>query len=608
MNEHYEHILNHIAEGAVIVDDAMNITYANTKFQLMMGFYSDDGPGHPAGAAEIGDIVLVACNKIEMEDNILAREDLKKIGVDTADIQTGDGILAVGTIGGEKGSASVKVIHNEGDDFISDYVCTLSDGTTLELQVNGIANLLRIAVGSKMMEMKYQTQNALCVLLDGKTHAIKFYQARGYTLRGENFSDIVIGHPYLSKGEPLGQSSCIGLNFAQLDPDGKCTKAIKDIFQGKKKQVEYLQLSVNALYYMISLYPLVENGHRKYCSILFNDLTLVKSLQEEIREKSKNEKAFSKIIGNSQSLKELIVTAQKLAKSKSTVLLLGESGTGKGLFAKSIHDASKRCDKPFVAVNMAAVPEQLLESELFGYVGGSFTGADKKGKSGKFISAHTGTLFLDEIAEMGLPLQAKLLQVLQDNVVYPVGSTNGVPINVRIIAATNKNLEQEISEGRFREDLYYRLNVVSLEISPLRKRKEDIRELVHHCIPKINQKIEGKVIDTDEDVMKLFYIYDWPGNVRELENIVEYGANMADGQRIQKGHLPKRFLDALEIHLNELEEKKTIKPIVEISNDAEKSMIENTLMVTKGNRTEAAKLLHIGRTTFYNKLKKYNLD
>jgi len=315
---------------------------------------------------------------------------------------------------------------------------------------------------------------------------------------------------------------------------------------------------------------------------------------------------FDTIIGNSPVLEKVKVAAKKASNSPSTILIQGESGTGKELFARAIHFESERKNKPFIPINCAAIPEQLLESELFGYVEGAFTGAKKKGKTGKFELAHKGTIFLDEIGEMPLHLQSKLLRVLQDYVIEKVGGAYYIPVDVRVIAATNQDLERKILEGEFRHDLYYRLNVIPITIPPLRERKEDLEILVQHFLEKYNRILKKNIRKVAYDVMALLDTYDWPGNVRELENTIEYAVNMCNSSTISLEDLPTKLKIKKEKNLT-ISQEKNITPIT----DLEIAEIKKTLEIygnTKNGILKASKALGISKATLYRKLKTYNLQ
>lgn len=307
------------------------------------------------------------------------------------------------------------------------------------------------------------------------------------------------------------------------------------------------------------------------------------------------------IKGQSSCLQKVKDKALQAAKSNSTVLIQGESGTGKELFARAIHFHSDRANRPFIAINCAAIPEQLLESELFGYEAGAFTGAKKSGKAGKFELARKGTLFLDEIGDMPLHLQTKLLRVLQEKTIEKIGGTTSIPIDIRIIAATNRDLENEVSEGAFRSDLYYRLNVIPLKIPPLRMRPDDLDELIEYGLRKFNEKLGKDISEISQNAKKSLKEYTWNGNVRELENVLEYAINMCNENIIRTDHLPSKFRNK-KIKVDEY----IPKPLEEL----EKSAIENTIAIYKDcpkKIDEVAKVLGISRATLYRKLKKYKI-
>ena len=320
-------------------------------------------------------------------------------------------------------------------------------------------------------------------------------------------------------------------------------------------------------------------------------------------------------------MKKIYELAKKVAPSSSTVLILGESGTGKEVLAKYIHFCSKR-QGPFVAINCAAIPEELLEAELFGYEKGAFTGAVKS-KPGKFEVAHKGTLFLDEIGDMSLKLQAKLLRVLQERQVERLGGNTPIKVDTRIIAATNKNLEEEVKNGNFREDLYFRLNVIPLHLPPLRERKEDISLLATFFLKKICKRegIEEKKFS--KEALELLKNYHWPGNIRELENFVERLVILTDKKIIEPEDLSSDLVNLKAVRSSKtsvLEDRDLLLSslnLPEISEDGielnkvlreiEIYYLKKALQLSKGVKAKAARLLGLNRTTFIEKLKKYNL-
>jgi len=314
--------------------------------------------------------------------------------------------------------------------------------------------------------------------------------------------------------------------------------------------------------------------------------------------KAKNETDV--IIGQSQAMRNIYELVRRTAPTDSTVLITGESGTGKELIARAIHDYSLRDEREFITVDCSALVETLLESELFGHVKGSFTGAIQA-KYGSFELANGGTFFFDEIGNLSLDIQAKLLRVIQEKEIKPVGSERTVKVDVRIIAATNKNLRQAITKKTFREDLYYRLNVVPIHIPPLRERKEDIPLLVHHLLKKYNKKRETPITRVEAESMKLLVGHEWPGNVRELENAIERALILEDGDTL----LPRCFPWFLE-----RKQVKLMAPTSKVYSleELEKQHIGRVLQETKGHRGQTASLLGIDRKTLYQKIKKYRLN
>ncbi|MEH7177957.1 sigma 54-interacting transcriptional regulator [Neobacillus vireti] len=313
---------------------------------------------------------------------------------------------------------------------------------------------------------------------------------------------------------------------------------------------------------------------------------------------------FDEILSNNSQMEKLFRSGMKAAKGKTTIMIRGESGTGKELFAHALHSASNRKNGPFITVNCAAIPEHLLESEFFGYDEGAFTGAKQKGKAGKFEMAHGGTLFLDEVGDMSLQLQAKLLRVLQEREFYRVGGTNRVSVDVRIITATHQKLEEMVETGTFREDLFYRLNVISIEIPPLRKRKEDILMLSHAFISELNKQNGTSIIGWDPLVEQALMEYDWPGNIRELRNVFERAMVFAENGMISLEDLPDYLLKKIGMSIFLEEENENFdKTLLE---KAEEMAIKIALKKSDGNKSQACKLLGISRSVLYDKLKKYD--
>ena len=313
---------------------------------------------------------------------------------------------------------------------------------------------------------------------------------------------------------------------------------------------------------------------------------------------------FDKIIGNSPSFLHAIKFAEKIARGDSSVLITGESGTGKELVAQSIHNSSKRAMKPFVKINCGAIPTELFESEMFGYEEGAFTGAKKTGMKGKFELADGGTILLDEIGDMPLFMQVKLLRVLQDREIVRVGSNDIRKIDVRIIASTNKNLLQLTQEGKFRQDLYYRLNVMHVKLPALRERIEDVGPLAESLRVKLCNKYGIYSEGITEAALDYLKCYNWPGNVRELENVIERAINLLNTElKILPEHLPAKILDCNKKKIDY--ENKQLKDIVD---EIEKQVIIETLEKFNGNKNETSKVLGISRQGLYKKMKRFGVE
>lgn len=370
-----------------------------------------------------------------------------------------------------------------------------------------------------------------------------------------------------------------------------------------------------ALRHGVSRLPIVD-GNKKVIGIVTGNDALqalerrtrrsLSYYKQELTRTRDYQYTFDNLIGRGERIKWLKREAQVAARTNSTILISGESGTGKELLAHAIHCASPRKNAPFIKVNCAAVPEHLLESELFGYEEGSFTGAKKGGKLGKFELADGGTIFLDEIGDMQLAMQAKLLRVLQEREVEKIGRTSAIRVDVRVIAATNKDLEQMVKEKKFREDLYYRLNVIDLHLPALRDRREDIPLLIEYFLKTLNQELGRKIKGITPEAEELLVNYDWPGNVRELRNSLERAMALTMNEVLDVEDF--KGLSGHEPSDKKTSQKASVETLAEAVEQAEKEAIKNALSYTNYNKVAAARLLGVHRSLLYRKLKQLGLD
>jgi transcriptional regulator with PAS, ATPase and Fis domain len=390
---------------------------------------------------------------------------------------------------------------------------------------------------------------------------------------------------------------------------------LKKVYKTQTAEVSDM-MEINGINYIVQRIPILEDGKviGAIGKVMFRQLNEVSELFKKLQRAESKASFYHQQYNEAESarftwehiwsvnsyMEKLKSSAAKAAKGRSTVLIRGESGTGKELFAHALHNSSARSKGKFVIVNCAAIPEELLESEFFGYEEGAFTGARQKGKIGKFDLANGGTLFLDEIGDMSVALQAKLLRVLQEREFYRVGGTKKIHVDVRIVAATNRDLEEMVKNGTFREDLYYRLNVISLQVPPLRERREDIPYLTQKLTEELNKMLGTTITGMEKDTKEALFHYHWPGNVRELKNILERAMTFAEHGKIQLEDLPDYMLKAMP-------EKRQDRSISLVEN-AELETIKKALSEMNGNKAKAARMLGISRSGLYEKIRKYQLQ
>ncbi len=403
----------------------------------------------------------------------------------------------------------------------------------------------------------------------------------------------------------LQREKIIGRKLAEFWADTPAMEVLRTGLEYIEKEEIYQGKDKNRMHFIVSVRPI--RGHDKPdgAVVSFRDIAEARRLIYDLSATATGY-TFEDIIGESKAIRQVKEQALRVAGGNSTILITGESGTGKEVFARAIHQASARVEGPFISINCGAIPETLLESELFGYEGGAFTGARKDGKAGKFELANEGTIFLDEIGEMPLHLQVKLLHVLQGREVERVGGNNKIPVDVRIIAASNRDLEKMMYEGNFRKDLYFRLSVIPLHIPPLKERREDIPALVQCCLDKYGPMLNKRFSAVEPEAMDCLLQYNWPGNVRELENTIEYSVNMASGDTIALSSMPPRIRE-----LQAARGLKVLMPLKERVRDYERIILLEYLELYgssyEGKNTIAEKL-EISRATLYRKLSELGLS
>jgi len=472
------------------------------------------------------------------------------------------------------------------------------DDSSKEILKNQLLEIEDVVMVNEINLLNYEeNERKLLAILDSVDEGIMVINKK---------FEIDIFNNYCEKVFHCKKEEVIGTDIRKLI--GGDAPAVELINSGIK--YDYVEVNIKTergeVHYLTTGRPIVDDNN-----ITVGAVASIKDIHKAIEIANviagTTEGAFKEIVGNSNKIERVKKLVQTVAKSDSTILFRGESGTGKELFAKALQNLSSRKNRPFVTISCAALPDNLIESELFGYEKGSFTGAMNSGKEGLFKEADGGTLFLDEIGELSIVLQAKLLRVLQEGVIRKIGSTKEENINVRIIAATNRNLEEMIRNGKFREDLYYRLNVIPIIIPPLRDRLEDISSLVTLFISKYNKKLNKEIKGAELSFINKLLAYNWPGNIRELQNVIERAMNLCDEKYISSQNIIMDIGIASNLE-NKIDfdvcKMLKLKEVVEI---CEKQAIVTALGKNKSLR-KTAKELGVSHTTIINKIKKYKID
>lgn len=611
-----ENLMDHLSKGLVYVDANGCIQACNQKAKSITGIILEQSVTHEAGQLRNGDIVIIADNNLGEDDGELEVSDLSKINIRDNQIKKGDMLIGIGVYENHEIAPAYKYLREHqlrsplkvDVNYLGFHICAC---------INTIDHVILISVNGFEFELPYFSSVGHMVVIDGSRGFIKFFQAKGYSVRKETIGDLLRGDSFMAKFNQLEEStqeqiSVIGQPFLNLFEESDLSHQIFRILRGKASSIQNALYEINKRLVLCSIFPDTNDSDEEAIEgvyLVIEDASALEELLaerngiiEEIEKKQVQhlkhqkefpEEVFKHFVGASSKTRETKYLAFKAASTKFNVLITGESGTGKSQLAQEIHDI-KNPDTPFVEVNCNAIAPTLFESELFGYVGGAFTGASSTGKSGFFEAAHGGTLFLDEIGDLPLEIQVKLLHVMQNKMIYRVGSSKPIQVDVRIIAATNKNLHEEVRKGRFRQDLYYRINVFPIEIPPLRERKADLYLLINQTMRNACEYYGIEEKQFSGGALAKMLSYHWPGNVRELENIIERAITLCESNLIYQEH----------ISIAQEEAPKTLKEQLERE---EARILENALQMYNGDKQLIMKELDVSKTAFYEKVKKYGL-
>jgi transcriptional regulator with PAS, ATPase and Fis domain len=601
-------LLESSSHAIFVLDRSGVITHINKKAKEQFGLYSNCQASHPAGHLEQGDLVILADTSLGQDDGSMQPADLAVLGIRDGKIQPRDALLAVGSYRTRGKKTVYKYLRGEdaGSLFSME---TEWEGIPIRVAMGGRERTARVEVGKERYAIPYFMSIAQMVVVDGKTHQVKFWEERGYTARRESVRELLYGAPFVAKF-PDFEISVKGYHFRNFFQGKQFEEDLRAVLDNRAEEFRDVEYEINGFALIASLLPVrgekgTENVIVKFRSIenirdtIYERNTAIRSAERQYRETEKltmateEDSAFTSLFGNSTAMASVRRRAHKLSQLDCSLLITGESGTGKSFLARTMSQAQKR-QGPFLTVDCSTIAPTLFESEMFGYVGGAFTGANPKGKEGYFEAANGGTIFLDEIGEIPLDVQTKLLNVIQNKVVTRVGSTTAIPVDVRIIAATNRDLIQEVATGRFRRDLYYRISAFSIQLPPLRDSQEDLCFIIQNLMDKIRQHYGLPEKCLSGEAFSKLLSYDWPGNIRELENVLESAVVLSDTDIIYAEH----------IHLESEPSHRTLRDQLK---SEEQKIIRRTLQHCNGSRTEAMRELGLSKTVFYGKLKEYGI-
>lgn len=607
-----ETLLESSSHAIITMDSEGIITHINSQAMERFGLINHSSYSHPAGRIEEGDIVIIADTALGRDDDNFTLEQLESLGISDKFIRYGDMLVAVAEFGTEKNRrpAMWKSIKRGDSDFL--HLETNIDGTDITVSING--RTADVKVHGICYSISYFQSIVQTVILDGKTHQVKFWNEKGYSARKEGIGSLLReGGSFIAKS-PNFKVQVIDYHFSEFFEGKQFESDLRAIIDGDIQKCENREYEVNGYQLIASILPIKNDGGGVTGIVVkFRRIEDIKAtiterneaikaaeknyrseyLSENIDKNDNDEADFLRIFGNGRDMMDIKRSAYKLARLSCSILITGESGTGKTRMAKAISSVQIR-KGPFIHVDCSTIAPTLFESEMFGYVSGAFTGANPKGKAGFFEEADGGTIFLDEIGELPPDIQAKLLNVIQNKTVYRVGSTRPIPVDVRIIAATNRDLRRGVSEGWFRTDLYYRLSAFTIELPPLRECSEDIIFLIDSLMGEMRKKYGTSEKYLSGEAFQKLLSYEWPGNIRELENVLERAVALTDSEIIYPEHL----------HIEEGISHLTLRDRLK---KEEKRIIEAALLKAKGNRSAAMKELGVTKTIFYEKLKEYSI-
>jgi len=604
-----ETLMDSLNHGLVFVDNEGKISMCNRIAKLYTGIVFDAKVNHDAGKINEGDIVIIADNNLGYDDGNLCKEDLSVINLHDENIHEGCMLVAAGVYKNDKIDPVYKCVNER----------QMNMPLTLDVNYFGIHIVSTIdkeqketiiKVNDQSYPLEYYSAVGNMVIVDGRTGNVKFFQAKGYSVRKEDVGNLLRGASYLAKTTSDLDVDVTGIHLLDIFDKSPLTKVLFSVLEGKSEGVNKRLYEINKRPFICSIIPWQENkGDKRQAFLIIQPAEhleeLIQDRNEIIRqmelsndvdddiEKYYPDDAFADFAGKSDKMREVKFMAYKASQNKFNVIITGDSGTGKSKLAREIHRMGNP-NAPYVEVNCNAIAPSLLESELFGYVGGAFTGAKSEGKIGFFEAANKGTILLDEIGEIPMDIQVKLLHVLQNKVIYRVGSSKPVKVDVRVIAATNKCLEDEVAAGRFRQDLYYRINVFPIYVPPLKERKLDIYLLSNQILQKACEEFGMPQKQFSGEALQRLISYNWPGNVREMENVIERAITLCESNIIYSEHL----------RIGEEHLPRTLKEMLAME---EERIIELTLMKNNGDKVKTMEELDVSRSVFYEKLKKYGI-